>query len=97
MSFDSKDTCEMRCIVKGLVQGVGFRYSTRSAALALKLKGTVCNLLDGSVKIVAQGEKRDLENLISNLKEEMFPYQITETTIDFFPIAEPFVDFRIIP
>ena len=44
-------------IVKGNVQGVFFRANTKDIAIKLGLKGYVKNLPDGSVEIVAEGEK----------------------------------------
>ena len=51
-------------IVKGRVQGVFFRDSTMRKARELGLVGTVRNLPDGSVQIVAQGPARALDKLV---------------------------------
>jgi acylphosphatase len=50
-------------IVKGKVQGVYFRQRTREAAMELGIAGTVRNLADGSVEIVATGPVTALEQL----------------------------------
>ncbi len=50
--------------VRGIVQGVFFRASTRDKALELGLKGTVRNMPDGSVEINAFGDPKALEELI---------------------------------
>ena len=42
-------------MVHGRVQGVGFRYTAREAALDFGVAGWVRNLPDGAVEIVAQG------------------------------------------
>ncbi len=54
----------IRAIVQGLVQGVGFRYATRSIATQLGLKGWVRNLPSGSVEVVAQGSEQDVQALV---------------------------------
>ena len=41
--------------VHGMVQGVGFRYYTRSMAHRLGLRGYVRNRPDGSVEVVCEG------------------------------------------
>lgn len=53
----SKHDCIcVRCWVHGMVQGVGFRYSTQREALKLGLTGYARNLDDGSVEVLACGE-----------------------------------------
>ena len=47
--------------VHGLVQGVGFRYSTQREALQLGLTGYARNMDDGSVEVVACGEADRVE------------------------------------
>jgi acylphosphatase len=47
--------------VHGRVQGVAFRWYTRKVALGLGLKGWVRNRPDGSVQMVAEGARSDLE------------------------------------
>ena len=50
-------------VVEGMVQGVGFRYATVRQARALGLTGTVRNLDDGRVEVVAEGEEERLVRL----------------------------------
>ncbi|MDW6092888.1 acylphosphatase [Vibrio rhizosphaerae] len=47
--------------VKGVVQGVGFRYYTSHQALKLGLTGYAKNLHNGDVEVVACGETDKLE------------------------------------
>ena len=49
-----------RYTVSGRVQGVGFRYFVRTIAEAFDIAGTVCNLPDGAVEIVASGTPENL-------------------------------------
>ncbi|HEY0274089.1 MAG TPA: acylphosphatase [Chitinophaga sp.] len=48
-------------IVRGLVQGVGFRVHTCREAIKLGITGTVKNQADGSVAIVAEGAPASME------------------------------------
>ncbi|MDQ3101384.1 MAG: acylphosphatase, partial [Bacteroidota bacterium] len=50
--------------VSGKVQGVHFRESTRGNAISLNIKGSVMNLNDGRVKILAQGSSDAIGQLI---------------------------------
>ncbi|MGA9288856.1 MAG: acylphosphatase [Anaerobacillus sp.] len=52
-------------IVKGKVQGVGFRAFTQQKAAQYELSGYVMNHMDGSVEIEAQGEDSHLNRFIS--------------------------------
>lgn len=47
-------------IVRGRVQGVGFRWFVLDCALRCDVKGYVKNLPDGSVKIIAVGKPDNL-------------------------------------
>jgi acylphosphatase len=93
MEHSSHELFEMHAIVKGNVQGVGFRALTRYHAMDLGLKGTVKNLHDGTVEIYAQGSRRRLEDLIQKLKSEL---PMEEASLEFFPIENPHQDFRIV-
>jgi len=58
----------LRAIVRGRVQGVGFRYFTQREANALGLTGYVRNRWDGSVEVVAEGPRQALERLLARLR-----------------------------
>ncbi|PAT15285.1 acylphosphatase [Corynebacterium sp. NML 120412] len=60
----------MTAHVHGHVQGVGFRWWTRSRALELGLRGYAKNLADGRVEIVGEGERGSVEKLFALLNEE---------------------------
>lgn len=51
-------------IVHGKVQGVFFRDSTRRAAMKLNLNGMVRNRTDGTVEIIAEGPREDLDRFV---------------------------------
>ena len=51
--------------VHGVVQGVGFRYSTQREAIELGLTGYARNMDDGSVEVVACGEAEQVDKLVA--------------------------------
>ena len=51
-------------VIEGRVQGVGYRYSTKMKAESLGIRGSVQNLIDGSVFVTAQGEKGAVDNFV---------------------------------
>ena len=58
----------LHAIVKGRVQGVGFRYFTQERATVLGLLGWVRNRWDGTVEVTAEGDRQDLEKLLQALR-----------------------------
>lgn len=63
------DNIELYAIVSGEVQGVGFRATTRHIATQLGLRGSVRNLSDGRVEIIAQGSREQVDTLIQRLQD----------------------------
>ncbi|MDY7020629.1 MAG: acylphosphatase [Cyanobacteriota bacterium] len=55
----------VRVLISGRVQGVGFRYSTREAALERNIKGWVRNLPSGQVEAVFEGHSAQIESMIA--------------------------------
>ncbi|WP_298175948.1 acylphosphatase [Saccharomonospora sp.] len=62
--------------VHGLVQGVGFRWWTRSRALELGLVGKATNLADGRVEVVAEGPRDACERLLAALRSGQTPGRV---------------------
>lgn len=57
----------IHCIIRGTVQGVGFRYWTKNKADILGVSGSVCNLPDGSVEVFASALENVLQSFIKDL------------------------------
>ncbi len=58
----------LEALVRGRVQGVGFRYFVLSRARSLGLTGWVANEPDGSVRCVAEGDRGALDALLDVLE-----------------------------
>ena len=61
---DEPDQARLTVVVRGAVQGVGFRWWTRDRALELGLVGSATNHPDGRVEVVAQGAREACERLL---------------------------------
>lgn len=53
--------CRMCILYSGHVQGVGFRYTTKTVAAGYEVTGSVRNLPDGRVELIAEGARAELE------------------------------------
>ncbi|MGQ9505367.1 MAG: acylphosphatase [Thermogutta sp.] len=51
----------------GMVQGVGFRYTTRQIATDYRVTGYVQNLPDGRVHLVVEGDPQELDRFIAEI------------------------------
>lgn len=56
-------------LIKGRVQGVGFRWYVLREASALELRGWVRNTTDGHVEVMAAGTAEQLQNLYAKLQQ----------------------------
>ena len=59
----------LHAVVHGDVQGVGFRYFAQRKAQQLGLQGWVRNNDDGTVEVVGEGSREQLEDLKRALQE----------------------------
>ena len=84
-------------LVSGLVQGVGYRYFVIRNAKELQLTGTVRNLPDGRVEVIAQGESGRLAELENRLRRGPVRASVDELQIDTLDNdTENHDDFKII-
>ncbi|MBI3819295.1 MAG: acylphosphatase [Planctomycetes bacterium] len=56
-------------IIKGHVQGVGFRWNARRIAMSLGISGLVRNLPNGDVEMNARASRRQIDQLVAHLRE----------------------------
>lgn len=66
--------------VRGRVQGVGFRWWVRSNGLELGLLGMAENLVDGRVKVVAEGNRDNCMALLERLEAPGAPGHVVQVT-----------------
>ncbi|MBS0650231.1 MAG: acylphosphatase, partial [Verrucomicrobia bacterium] len=86
---------EMHANIRGNVQGVGFRATTKAIAEQLHLTGYVENLPDGSVAICAQGPRKQLDRLIEELRKAFAEGNMAHVSLAFHEIATPCANFQI--
>jgi acylphosphatase len=71
----------MQIFYSGNVQGVGFRYTVRSVANGFDLTGTVRNLPDGRVELVAEGARSELEAFRQAIRESGLEHFIRDESL----------------
>ncbi len=58
------DRIRAHIVVSGIVQGVFFRANTRSKAQMIEVTGWVRNRPDGTVEVIAEGERERIQRFI---------------------------------
>ena len=85
----------IHAIVDGRVQGVGFRYFTQERAVHLGLTGWVRNRWNGTVELVAEGPKADLETLLRAVQRGPRVGTTQNVKVDWLENTDEFPSFRI--
>jgi acylphosphatase len=85
----------LHAIVRGRVQGVGFRFFVERQARAIGLTGYVRNSGDGSVEVVAEGPRLLLESLLQDLRRGPRTAQVREVVADWREASGAFADFSV--
>jgi acylphosphatase len=86
-----------QCLISGRVQRVGYRHFARLHAHALGIHGTIRNLSDGSVEIIAQTEEELFNHYIELLRKG--PSGSSVKSVQITEISDPeinFQDFKIV-
>ena len=78
----------------GMVQGVGFRFTTRRLAGRHDVTGFVKNLPDGRVEVVAEGPAEAVRGFLSDVREAMESY-VHEVEADEEPATGEFDGFGV--
>jgi acylphosphatase len=77
----------LRALVRGRVQGVGFRASVQHEGERLGLAGWVRNLNDGGVEVEAEGERAALDRLLAYLKRGPRTARVDSVTSEWLAAA----------
>ena len=85
----------LEAVVRGRVQGVGFRYWVVRRARELQLAGWVANELDGSVRCVAEGRAAGLDALEDLLRRGPTGAIVESVGIVRMPATGRFAGFEV--
>lgn len=89
------ESVELHAIVRGEVQGVCFRAAAQRHAQALGLTGSARNCVNGSVEVIAQGQRKDLDRLLAAIKKNPGYGRVDAIEATYRPIQQPIGGFHI--
>jgi acylphosphatase len=84
-----------RLVVKGKVQGVGFRMFAARVAAQRGLCGGVRNLDDGRVELEVEGPKDQILILIQDVKTGPPASRVAAVEVEWSPATGRFSDFQV--
>ncbi len=93
--MEGKELASLKAIVHGYVQGVFFRAFVSQRASELGLSGYARNLPTGAVEVVAEGERKQLERLISHLKAGPPSARVERVVTNWSEYTGKYADFGV--
>ena len=85
----------LHAIIQGHVQGVGFRYFVQGKAISLGLTGWVRNRWDGSVEVLTEGKRTELDSLLEALYRGPRGATVTNLDPQWQEATGEFLDFQV--
>lgn len=81
--------------IEGRVQGVGFRYFTKTNARELGVDGWVKNLPDGRVEAVIEGEREAVEELVDRCRKGPRSARVSDLQVEWYEPSQKYESFRV--
>ncbi|MGH7832425.1 MAG: acylphosphatase [Candidatus Binatia bacterium] len=81
--------------IHGRVQGVAFRAYAIDEAVRLRVKGWVRNCPDGSVELIAEGNRKDVDELVSWCRHGAPSARVDHIDVESEDFKAEFRDFRV--
>ncbi len=88
--------CRLRIFYSGRVQGVGFRYTTKTVAAGFDISGAVRNLSDGRVELTAEGAREELEAFRAAIRDSGLKHFIHDENVTWSAAQNEFRGFEIV-
>lgn len=90
------ERCQLQILYSGRVQGVGFRYTVKSLSAGFDVTGTVRNLPDGRVEMIAEGMRAELGEFQKAIQDSEVGRFIKNETASWQPGKTGFRGFEIV-
>ncbi len=88
-------TVARRFVISGLVQGVGYRYFVLRAAARHQVMGTVRNLPDDRVEVIAEGDREAIDEFKNELAAGPLMAEVSDIEETDIEVTGRFRDFRL--
>jgi len=82
-------------VVKGLVQGVGYRWFALKSASSYNINGWVKNLPDSTVEVQAYGDKGALNSFIKDLSRGPSFSKVTDVVVRWVEFESAYISFSV--
>ena len=86
----------MQILYSGNVQGVGFRYAVKTVSAGFELTGTVRNLPDEQVELVAEGARDELKAFSEAIRDSGLGHFIQKEALTWAEAQNNFRGFEIV-
>ena len=93
---DALNRCRLRVFYQGRVQGVGFRYTVKTLAGGFEVTGTVRNMMDGRVELLAEGMRDELKAFQQAIRESELGHFIRQEEAAWDAAQGAFRGFEIV-
>ncbi|MGA2802342.1 MAG: acylphosphatase [Verrucomicrobiota bacterium] len=90
------NSCRMHIFYSGHVQGVGFRYIAKTVATGFEVSGTVRNLPDTRVELIAEGPREELEAFRAAVRNAGLSSFIHDESVNWTEAQDEFRGFEIV-
>jgi acylphosphatase len=92
---DAEEKTRAHVFIRGKVQGVYFRQNTKQVATRYGVTGWVCNLSDGRVEAVFEGDKLDVNKVLDWCRVGPSNSRVDDVDVRFERYTGDFVNFAI--
>jgi len=95
-SSESSSRRRLTVLFSGRVQGVGFRYTAKTVATGFEITGTIRNLPDGRVELIAEGNRAELEEFRGAIQDAGLAGFIRDEQVIWADAKNEFRGFEIV-
>ena len=86
----------MKIFYSAHVQGIGFRYTAKAVVAGFEVSGTVRNLPDGRVELIAEGSREELEGFRAAIYNAGLSSFIHDEKVNWIEAHNEFRGFEIV-